>query len=148
MWQNSPLLDLYSSIPLPEHSGWIRHSDGRYTIDWEAPEIQEKIKHTTDFLTKGCSCKTGCKSNRCGCRKKSSYCGPGCECQGCVNLPVEQDVDASADESADEGNSSGSASDNSDDSSDEAVTEIITEEFLFTVPDVIQIIIVMQYHCT
>ena len=49
--QNSPLPDLYSSIPLAEHSGWIRHSDGNYTIDWEAPEIQEKIKHTIDFLT-------------------------------------------------------------------------------------------------
>ena len=23
-----------------------------YTIDWEAPEIQEKIKHTIDFLTR------------------------------------------------------------------------------------------------
>ena len=88
MWQNSPLLDLYSSIPLPEHSGWMRHSDGSYVIDWEAPEIQEKIKHTIDFLTKGCSCKTGCKSNRCGCRKKSSYCGPGCECQGSHDKPL------------------------------------------------------------
>lgn len=75
MWQNSPLLDLYSSIPLPENSGWIRHSDGSYTIDWEAPEIQEKTKHTTDFLTKGCSCKTGCKSNRCGCRKNQATVG-------------------------------------------------------------------------
>ena len=24
----------------------------KLTIDWEAPEIQEKIKHTIDFLTK------------------------------------------------------------------------------------------------
>ena len=39
MWQNSPCHDLYSSIPLPEHSGWIHHSDGTYAIDWEAPEI-------------------------------------------------------------------------------------------------------------
>ena len=61
MWQNSPLPDLYSSILLAEHSGWIRLSDGSYTIDWEAPEIQEKIKHTIDFLTKGCSCKTVAK---------------------------------------------------------------------------------------
>ena len=39
-------------IPPPEHSGWIRHSDGSYAIGWEAPEVQEKIKHTIDFLTK------------------------------------------------------------------------------------------------
>jgi len=134
MWQNSPCHDLYSSIPLPEHSGWIHHSDGTYAIDWEAPEIQEKIKDTIDFLTKGCSCKKGCKSKNCGCQKKSSYCGPGCECQGCVNLPVEQH--ANEEESADEdnGDSSGLASDSSDESSDELQMEIITEEFLF-IPD-------------
>ena len=50
MWQNSPCRDLYSSIPLPEHSGWRHHSDGTYAIEWEAlPEIQEKIKDTIDF---------------------------------------------------------------------------------------------------
>ena len=26
---------------------------------------------------------------RCGCRKKQAYCGPGCECQECQNLPVQ-----------------------------------------------------------
>lgn len=36
----------------------------------------------------GCGCKKGCATNRCSCRKKSSFCGPGCVCCGCTNLPV------------------------------------------------------------
>ena len=51
--------------------------------------MMDRIKTTVDFLTKGCKCKKGCgEKSGCGCvRKKKSYCGPGCECQGCVNLP-------------------------------------------------------------
>ena len=107
-----------------------------FLSDWEAPEIQDNIKHTIDFLTKGCGCKKGCKSNSCGCRKKSRHCGPGCECQGCVNLPVSEDP---YDDSSDEENYSDLASNmDSDDSSDNRVDiEIITNEFLFNGPDIV-----------
>ena len=37
-------------------------------------------------LTKGCKCKSGCKSSRCGCKKQSNFCGPGCECHNCQNI--------------------------------------------------------------
>ena len=30
-------------------------------MDWEAPEVQEKIRATIDFLTKGCNCKKAVK---------------------------------------------------------------------------------------
>ena len=33
----------------------------------------------------------GMCSNNCGYHKKSNYCGPGCECQGCTNLSQVQD---------------------------------------------------------
>lgn len=42
MWQNSPLPDLYLSLPLPNNHGWILSSDGTFSIDWEAPEVQER----------------------------------------------------------------------------------------------------------
>ena len=83
MWQNSHLSDVYSSLPQPQSHGWTLSSDGVFSIDWEAPEVQEKIN--IEVLMKGCHCKTGCKSKVCGCRKKSRYCGPGCDC--CTNLP-------------------------------------------------------------
>ena len=80
------------SAPPPDKSEWVLHQDGSgsYAIDWEDPGVQGKIKGTIDFLIKGCSCITkGCKSNACGCRKKSKLCGPGCEYQNnCVNLLV------------------------------------------------------------
>ena len=65
MWQNSSEEDMYTSLPLPEESGWIK-SDGIYVIDWEAPEIQEKVQKSIEFLIKGCSCKKGCKTANCG----------------------------------------------------------------------------------
>ena len=55
MWLNSPLADLYSSLPPPEQSGWLLNHDGSYAIDCEKPEVQMKIKQTTDFLVKGCT---------------------------------------------------------------------------------------------
>ena len=51
--------------------------------------------------TKGCYCKSGCKTNRCSCKRsktegKDGYCGPGCKCQNCVNIPntcIEEQLD-------------------------------------------------------
>ena len=70
MWQNSPIPDILYNLPRPEDSGWIRTSEKKFSVDWEAPEVQKKIAATIEFLTKGCNCKKGCKSKNCGCRKK------------------------------------------------------------------------------
>ena len=37
LWHNSSV-DVYTSLPIPEESGWNESHDG-YTFDWEAPEI-------------------------------------------------------------------------------------------------------------
>ena len=137
MWGNSHLDDLYSSLPPPQTHGWVVLSDGVFSIDWEAPEVQEKIYENIQILTKGCHCKTGCKSKVCGCRKKSRYCGPGCDCHSCTNLPSMSSLEQEQEEQ--EENGSGSEYD-IDSSSDELVTveeEIITEEFMFTAPDIL-----------
>ena len=47
--------------------------------------------------TKGCGCKIGCATRRCGCKKCNSYCGPSCQCgsectnnlQPAIHLPGE-----------------------------------------------------------
>ena len=141
LWENSPLSNVYDNLPRPEDSGWISEGDGRYQIDWEAPEVAAKIKSNIDFLLKGCNCKKGCTSKKCGCRKKSNYCGPGCECQGCSNLPVQiqQEEDKYSDDDDDdeeEEEDSDIESDSSDDASDSCdellETEIITDELFFT----------------
>ena len=50
-----------------------------------------------------CSETHACVSNNCGYRKRSRHCGPGCECQGCVNLPIEEaTANNSVDETSDE----------------------------------------------
>ena len=85
MWQNSSEQDMYSPLPLPEESGWMK-TDGSYVLDWEAAEVQDKVRRSIDFLMKGCSCKKGCRTANCGCRKKARYCGPACLCQECINL--------------------------------------------------------------
>ena len=137
LWKNSPLCDVYDNLPRPEDSGWmIRPTDASYQIDWEAPDVAAEIQSNIDFLLKGCSCKKGCRSRNCGCRKKGNYCGPGCECQGCSNLPVEvqqeENDDSDDDEDSDienDSNDYGSASD----SCEELETEIITDELLYNI---------------
>ena len=59
--------------------GWIEDENGEYNFDWECAEVQSRITDTISFLTKGCSCKKGCQTNQCGCRKKGNKCGPGCQ---------------------------------------------------------------------
>ena len=137
MWQNATLPNLFHSLPRPDDCGWIE-KDGKFSIDWEAPEVLEKVKTTIDFLIKGCSCKKGCKSKICGCRKKDTYCGPGCECQGCTNLPVQCNDDDD-DVSTDDELSSELEVDDSSSSDDdclEAEAEVITDEFPFIVEDI------------
>ena len=96
MWQNSSEEDIYTPLPLPEESGW-KKSDGSYAIDWEAPEIQERVQQSIDFLIKGCSCKKGCRTANCGCKKKGRYCGPACLCQECVNLQADINIERNSD---------------------------------------------------
>ena len=54
MWKNSPVPDNLYNLPRTEDSGWIRTSDQKFSVDWEAPEVQKKITATIEFLTKGC----------------------------------------------------------------------------------------------
>ena len=123
---------MYSSLPQPEHSGWTIYEEGRYAIDWEAPEVVEKVKHTIQFLTKCCSCKKGCVCNNCGCRRRrKNHCGPGCECQGCVNLPIEEAMtNSSANESSYE--ETAEEENESNDSGEDVDMEIVTEDTLKT----------------
>ena len=81
---------LHNKLRATQH-GWTKDTDGAYSIDWEDPD---EIRGTIDFLIKGCACK---KDERAiDANEKGDYCGPGCECQGCVNIPIYQPQTASS----------------------------------------------------
>ena len=122
MWYNSTEEDLYDELPPPELCGWCKDEGGDYTCDWEWPEVIKRITDTIDLITKGCSCKNGCQTNQCGCRKA---CGPGCHCQGCKNVAAVTEMpcegrDILTDTESDSGSSC-------NESSDCLETEIVTD---------------------
>ena len=61
--------------------------DGILSIDWDSNENQATVNERVLLLTKGCKCKTGCTTGRCGCQKKGQSCSEGCACLHCSNLP-------------------------------------------------------------
>ena len=91
--------------PLGDY-GWKQPQQNTLTIEWDSDSNLSEIKERVGLIRKGCSCKTGCKTARCKCRKKTSHCGPGCKCIGCTNLPLETDGqpnnDADCEDSSDE----------------------------------------------
>ena len=126
--QFSSLSDVYCLLPLPEQSGWLQNKDSSYSIDWEAPEVVQRVKYTVEYLTKRCKCKKGCVRSACGCvRKKKSYCGPGCECSGCVNLPLSQEIQQGSSDEDDNGSDVNATDSNGSSSEEELETEVITD---------------------
>ncbi|CAC5392585.1 unnamed protein product [Mytilus coruscus] len=74
-------------------SGW-QITDNRLEIVWDTVLNFQKVEKTVEWYTKGCGCKTGCKTNRCKCKKAQNdkcdgFCGPGCKCVNCFNVPDE-----------------------------------------------------------
>jgi len=120
MWQRSSQRDIYGSLPPPTEYGW-KLSDGNYVIEWESPNAQQTIRDNIEFLLKGCTCKSGCNTMKCGCRKKQRKCGPGCLCQSCMNTD-ECDQDDTENEKSD------SEETGCDEAFEQIEEEIITED--------------------
>ena len=57
------------------------------SIDWDSDDNQSLVRERVQLLTKGCKCKSGCATGRCGCRRKGKHCAEGCSCLHCSNLP-------------------------------------------------------------
>ncbi len=69
--------------PMSDH-GWYREDD-KLKIQWESEKNISTVKDSIAYLTKGCRCKTGCTTRRCGCQKNGLLCGPSCHCVNCQN---------------------------------------------------------------
>lgn len=88
------------SIPPPGCHGW-QIVDGELQIVWMTrPPAPDSI---LEFIH--CGCKTGCKTQRCSCRKATIQCTDVCTCAGCENAVITDDEqsDEEIDEDIDEG---------------------------------------------
>lgn len=65
--------------------GWLKDNNGKLVIDWDGEDNMRKIRSRVNIVPKGCSCKSGCTTNRCGCRKKEIPCGVGSSCKDRLN---------------------------------------------------------------
>lgn len=92
-------------------------------IDWEADDVKLKIKSTLDFLSKGCGCKTGCKTNRCSCKKMGRSCGAGCECRGCTNMQLASQPSLEEDEEEEEDEETEQEEEEAEDEEEEVVQQ-------------------------
>ncbi|CAC5413508.1 LIN54 [Mytilus coruscus] len=78
----------FVSLPEINSFGW-NISDGEITVVWDTEINLTKVNDTIQWYTKGCSCKSGCTTLRCSCKKSANkYCSPGCKCVNCLNLPT------------------------------------------------------------
>ncbi|CAC5386182.1 unnamed protein product [Mytilus coruscus] len=84
----------FMSLPDIKCFGW-NIINGDVTVVWDSEGNVQKVNDTIQWYTKGCSCKSGCTTLRCSCKKSANkYCSPGCKCVNCVNLPnnVHQNI--------------------------------------------------------
>ena len=131
MWKNST--HLYFNLPEPENHGWLRNESG-YSIDWEARKVEKHTQAILDFLSKGCTCKTGCTTRRCECKKTDKTCSAGCECGVCTNISLtQQQVEREEGESESDSESDTKSDTESDDSMEQLEAEVITNNFDFDV---------------
>ena len=115
------------TYPSLEGNGWKHPDPSTLTIDWDSDENMANICSAVALIKKGCGCKMGCISACCKCKKGGNYCGPGCKCVRCCNLPSStcQDPDTAVIE-ADEGDESGS---DMDDYLEREVDQIMNDIF-------------------
>ena len=113
--------------PSLEGNGSKQPDSSTLTIDWDSNENIANIRSAVALIKKGCGCKMGCISARCRCKRGGVYCGPGCKCVRCCNLPSSTcpDPDTAVLE-ADECDKSGS---DADGDLEREVDQIMTDIF-------------------
>ena len=95
MWQQAQSSQM--NLASLNGNGW-EMEDGVLKIFWDTPENMKKVKDRVRLLMNGCGCKSGCRTGRCGCRKRGSVCGAGCRCMNCENVEREQGEQANEEE--------------------------------------------------
>ena len=93
MWHQSSTNTI--SVPSLTEYGWMIEDTKVCTV-WDTLENILKIRKHVALLTRGCSCRSGCTTNRCSCVKMRDdhQCGPGCHCKNCENAAKYPLIDA------------------------------------------------------
>ncbi len=91
MWQQAQSNEVVLA-PL-NGNGWTKTNE-TLEIFWDTAENIQNIRQKVQLLMNGCGCKSGCKSGRCSCKKRSEFCGSGCRCVHCGNTgsSLEQSI--------------------------------------------------------
>ena len=74
IWKMS--FDAVINAPDPAEHGWII-DNGEIELKWMS--IDAAPEELLQFVN--CSCKTGCESNRCGCKRANLHCSGLCKCE-------------------------------------------------------------------
>ena len=107
VWKRALLCHM--DLPSPNDHGW-QINDNSITIDWNVEAIADVSGLTV------CSCKGGCNTKSCKCKKHNLKCADACLCKDCKNT-VAGDKDEE-DEDNVEGTSAAANNDDADDDSD------------------------------
>ena len=71
--------------------GWIIEGD-TLTFDWDSQENFAAVQQRVASLIRGCKCRTGCGTLRCGCKKNGKHCSERFECKNCSNTATPEPV--------------------------------------------------------
>ena len=94
IWKSScvPLL----SLPSPDGNGWIKSENGLQHDRMTKKAVPDAIAELAR-----CTCKKGCKTNLCCCRKASLVCTDACQCQDGEECQNSETLENSSDDEDD-----------------------------------------------
>ena len=85
IWQNA--LNAMVDCPNIINHEWLVDDNGNVSINWmDLPPAPDGILENIE-----CSCKKGCVSNRCACKKAKLFCTSVCKCASCGNEKGNED---------------------------------------------------------
>ena len=84
IWKKS--FDAVINAPDPAEHGWVINND---EIELKWMSIDAAPEELLQFVN--CGCKTGCESNRCGCKRANLHCTELCKCENCNNRSQDSD---------------------------------------------------------
>ena len=73
------------NIPDPTEHGWCLDESGAIDVKRDNQESIAAVQALVESLTSRCTCKTGCSTTRCRCKKAERHCSVGCRCKNCTN---------------------------------------------------------------